>query len=417
MAVPELPARKPLRGAGAATCRYNPPVPMPHPRPSAEPPPEVTTTDPATLAVDLRALVPETTGIGVYTSALLTALRQRPGAPRVLGLSHAEPKGAEAVRAAGVEVEVEPAPLGVLWQQLHLPRRLARGDVDLLFAPLQTLPWTCPVPAVVTIHDLTVLLRPEDHKFKVRWSQLPFLSRSLERAEAVVAVSRATAEDLAFHFPEQRHKVRVIHHGVAPDYRPADAETVAVIRQKLGAPAGYLLSVGTLEPRKNLATLLTAWESLKAADPDFPPLLLAGGEGWHDRGLRRRIQGLEPHGVRHLGRLRDAELVRAYQGATVFAYPSLYEGFGLPLLEAMACGVPCVTSDISSLPEVVGDAGLLVDPRQPGELAAALHRLVAEPSLAAEFGQRGLARAAGFTWETAARLHHEVFREALAKAR
>ena len=117
--------------------------------------------------------------------------------------------------------------------------------------------------------------------------------------------------------------------------------------------------------------------------------------------------------MRHLGRLAPGELVRAYQGATAFAYPSLYEGFGLPVLEAMACGVPCVTADTSSLPEVVGDAGLLVDPRNVAELAAALQRLVAEPALAADLAARGRERARRFTWQRAARLHAEVFSQAM----
>jgi glycosyltransferase involved in cell wall biosynthesis len=329
-------------------------------------------------------------------------------------MAHAAPRGAGAVEAAGIPVEVQPAKLGVWWQQVELPRRLARGDVDLFFSPLQTLPLRCPVPAVVTVHDLTVLLRPEDHTFKVVWSQLPFLGRSLARARRVIAVSHATAGDLLRQFPECRGKVRVVHEGVAPEFRPADDETVARIRRGLGAPRGYLLFVGTLEPRKNVAALLTAWESLAAGDPEFPPLLLAGGAGWHSRRLARRIEALRPLGLRHLGRLEEDRLVELFQGATAFAYPSLHEGFGLPLLEAMACGVPCVTSDVSSLPEVAGGATLTVDPRDTAALAAALGRLVADRGLAAELAARGRQRAAAFTWPRAAAETEETLREALA---
>jgi len=366
-----------------------------------------------TVAVDLRALVPEATGIGIYTRSLLTALARRPRPLRYLGMAHARPRGTAEVEAAGIEVEVQPAPLGVWWQQWALPRRLRRGDVDLLFSPLQTLPLSCPVPAVVTVHDLTVLLRPEDHRFKVRWSQLPFLARSLARARRVIAVSHATADDLLFQFPDCRGKLRVIHHGVDPASRPAAAEPVARLREELGAPRGYLLFVGPLEPRKNLAPLLTAWESRAADAPDFPPLLLAGGEGWHSRRLRRRIAALRPRGLRHLGRVDAGRLVELFQAATAFAYPSLYEGFGLPVLEAMACGVPCVTSDLSSLPEVAGRAALTVDPRNAAALAAALRRLVADRALAAELAGRGVERAAGFTWQRAAAETEETLRDAL----
>lgn len=375
----------------------------------ADPPPH-----PPTVAVDLRALVPEATGIGVYTRDLLTALASRPGAPRYLGMAHAPVRG-----AAGLPMpppEVQRAPLGVVWQQLTLPHRLARGDVDLLFSPLQTLPLRCPVPAVVTVHDLTVVLYPESHNLRVRWSQLPFLGRSLARAERVIAVSRATADDLAAHFPaETAGKVRVIHSGVAPRYRPAaDRGELAAIRRDAGAPEGYLLYVGTLEPRKNLGTLVSAWELLRREDDAFPPLLLAGGTGWHSRGLRRRIETLAPLGLRHLGRVDDGELARLYRGALVFAYPSFYEGFGLPVLEAMASGVPCVTSDVSSLPEVAGGAALTVNPRDGRELAAALRKLVDDRDLAAELAARGRRRAAGFTWERTAQRTEEVLREALA---
>ncbi|HEX2254219.1 MAG TPA: glycosyltransferase family 1 protein [Thermoanaerobaculia bacterium] len=362
-----------------------------------------------TVAVDLRALVPEATGIGVYTRSLLAALGG--GRFRYLGMAHREPQG---LGELDLPVETHPAPLGVLWQQLHLPRRLRAGDADLFWSPLNTLPLACPVPAVVTVHDLTAVLFPEAHTLKVRWSVLPFLARSLAAARRVVAVSRATADDLAFHFPECAGRVRVIHSGVDAAFHPADAATVARVREELGAPRGYVLSVGTLEPRKNLPALLSAWETLRADDEAFPPLVLVGGSGWGSKALRARIRRLEPYGVRLLGRVDDARLVELYQGARVFAYPSLYEGFGLPVLEAMACGVPVVTSDLSSLPEVAGRAALTVDPRDTAALARALARVVAEPGLAAELVGRGRERAAGFRWSDTAAGMEEVFAEALA---
>jgi glycosyltransferase involved in cell wall biosynthesis len=371
---------------------------------------------PPTVAVDLRALVPEATGIGVYTRALLEVLAA-PGRPgggfRYLGLSQRPVRGAAELAARGVALETQPAPLGVLWQQTRLPARLAAGDVDLLWSPLATLPWRCPVPAVVTVHDLTAILFPEAHTAKVRWSLLPFLGRSLATARRVVAISQATADDVAFHFPEARSKLRVVPNGLDPRFRPGTVEAIAATRAALGTPDGYLLAVGTLEPRKNLPTLLAAWEALADADPATPPLILAGGAGWETRSFRRRLAALEPRGLRHLGRVDDDRLLALYQAATVFAYPSLYEGFGLPVLEAMACGVPVVTSDVSSLPEVAGGAALLVDPRDAKALAAALHRLLTEPGLHRDLAARGLERAKAFSWEKTAAGMEEVFREAL----
>jgi glycosyltransferase involved in cell wall biosynthesis len=374
---------------------------------------------PATVAVDLRALVPEATGIGVYTRSLLGVLAA-PGPPgggfRYLGLSQRPVRGAEELAAAGVALETQPAPLGVVWQQTRLPARLAAGDVDLFWSPLATLPWRCPVPAVVTVHDLTAILFPEAHTARVRWSILPFLARSLATARRVVAISEATAADLAFHFPETRDKTRVVPNGLDPRFRPGTPEMIAATRAGLGAPGGYLLAVGTLEPRKNLGTLLSAWEMLRGAHPETPPLVLAGGAGWETKAFRRRLAALAPHGLVHLGRVDDDRLLALYQAATVFAYPSLYEGFGLPVLEAMASGVPVVTSDLSSLPEVAGDAALLVDPRDTRALAHALHRVLDDPALAADLAARGRERAAGFTWEKTAAGVEEVFGEALAES-
>lgn len=371
-----------------------------------------------TVAVDLRALVPEATGIGVYTRELGLALARRGGC-RLLGLAHRPPRGADELAAAGVRIEHQPAPLGVLWQQLRLPRRLRRGDADLFWSPLGTLPWSCPLPAVVTVHDLTPLLFPRAHTAKVRWSQIPFLERSLATARRVVADSASTARDLAFHFPETAGRTRIVHPGVAPEFRPGEADAIAALRAELDAPDGYLLSVGTLEPRKNLAALLDVWESLRAEDEGTPPLVLAGGAGWGSRDLARRIQALGapadggPRAV-HVGRVDRERLVALLQAARLFVYPSLYEGFGLPPLEAMACGVPVVTSDSSSLPEVVGDSGLTVPPHDRAGLRQAISRLLADDGLSADLADRGRRRAAGFTWDAAAAALEEVFAEALA---
>lgn len=383
---------------------------MPEPRP--------------TVAVDLRALVPEATGIGIYTREMLRHLTAL-GGFGYLGLAHREPRGAGELRELGVRIEHQSAPLGVLWQQLLLPRRLARGGADLLWSPLQTLPASCPVPAVVTVHDLTVLLMPDAHRAKVRLSQVPFLARSLARARRVVAVSEATAADLRFHFPQafqaEPGKLRVIHHGVAPAFRPAAPEERWAIREELGTPEGYLLYAGTLEPRKNVEGVLDAWLALRRDDPETPPLVLAGGYGWRSRSLVRKIERIRASGapetggdLRVLGRVDDDALARLYRGATLFVYPSFYEGFGMPVLEAMASGTPVVTSDRSSLPEVTGAAALTVRPEDPTAIAAAIRHLLANPGEAQELAERGIERACAFRWERAAVEMEAVFREAFA---
>jgi glycosyltransferase involved in cell wall biosynthesis len=365
-------------------------------------------TPPPRVAVDLRALVPEPSGIGVYTRSLLLALAAR-GHLRFLGLAHRPPRGRAELERAGVVVEHQPAPRGVLWQQLLLPRRLRRGDVDLLWSPLLTMPLRCPVPAVVTVHDLTTLLLPHLHRLKVRWSILPFLRPTLESARRIVTLSRATAGDLARHFPQCAGKVSVVYPGIDAEFRPGAEEEVAATRAELHAPEGYLFFAGTLEPRKNLDLLLDAWETLGAADGPALPLVLAGPYGWRSRRLLRRLHGLAGRGVVYLGHVERPRLVRLMQAARLFVYPSLYEGFGLPPAEALACGVPAVVSNSSSLPEVVGDAGLIVDPDDASALAAAISGLLADPAREAELRGRALAQAARFTWQRAAAEMEQVF--------
>jgi glycosyltransferase involved in cell wall biosynthesis len=369
--------------------------------------------DRPTVAVDLRALVPAPTGIGVYTRSLLLSLAAR-GGLHYLGMAHRPPREAGELEAARIGVEHQEAFKGVLWQQLLLPRRLARGDVDLFWSPLITLPLRCPVPAVATVHDLTAVLLPETHTLKVKWSLLPFLRPSFELARRLVTISRATADDLAFHFPQCREKIRVVYPGIDPELQPGDPAEIAATREELGAPEGYVLSVGTLEPRKNIGAVIDAWEVLRAEDPRMLPLVLAGPYGWGSERLARRIQSLAPQGVQSLGRVERPRLVRLFQAARVFVYPSLYEGFGFPAAEALACGVPVVASSSSSLPEVVGDAGLLVEPRDAAALAGKIASILGSPGREAELRARAPVQAGRFRWDRAAREMEEVFFEALA---
>lgn len=360
--------------------------------------------------------MPRPTGIGIYTEELLAELAARDEF-ELLGLAHAPLHDPTRLRALGIRLERERAPLGVLWQQWFLPRRLAAGDVDLFWSPLHTLPRRLPVPAVVTVHDLAVLHFPETLTWKIRWSLLPFLEPSLERAARVVTVSQAVAAEIAAAWPRAAAKTEVIWNGVGPEFLPGEPAAIAATRQRLGFPGGYLLYLGTLEPRKNVDLLLDAWLALRAEWPEAPPLVLAGPDGWHSAALRQRVAGLANDGVRRLGHLERGELVTVVQAASAFVYPSLYEGFGLPVAEAMACGVPVIGSNRASLPEVIGDAGVTVDADDPLALAGALHRLLTEPGLAARLAERGRERARLFSWRSAAARLSELFRAVLAERR
>lgn len=366
------------------------------------------------IAVDLRALVPRPTGIGIYTEALLDELLDRDEFDLV-GLAHAPLHESVRLAEKGLAIELHAAPLGVLWQQRYLPRRLAQGDIDLLWSPLLTLPGRLPVPGVVTLHDLAVLHHPETLTWRVRLSLLPFLERTVRQASRILTVSHAVAAEIAQQWPEAAARTDVAWNGVAAGFRPATPAELDAIRQRLDLPPKYLLYAGTVEPRKNLDLLLDAWEALRRENAATPPLLVAGPDGWGSRRTLQRMSGLAELGLRRLGHLERADLVAVIQAATVFVFPSLYEGFGLPAAEAMACGVPVMVSNTSSLPEVVGDAGLQFDPEDPADLAGLLRGALDAPELLAAAGARGLDRAASFTWKRSAELHAETFRRALAE--
>ena len=370
------------------------------------------TTGRTTVAVDLRALVGTPTGIGYLTLSLLSRLARR-NAHAYVGMSQAPPSHADDLQAAGVRIEQQSAPLGLWWQQLRLPKRLAAGDVDLFWSPLMTLPTRLPVPGVVTIHDLTTLLLPETHRLKNRLTTRPFLKRTIAVASRIVTDSESSARDIRAWFPESADRLHIVYPGIDTEFTPASGERIDELRRGLGYPNGYLLYVGTVEPRKNLKLLLDVWEELRRDDPDFPPLVVAGPYGWGSSELVSRIERLEGTGLSYFGHAERSRLVELFQAATAFVYPSLYEGFGLPPAEALACGIPTVVSDRSSLPEVVGDAGLLFDPGQPSELADALRRLLGDPGLARDLSRRAVTQAATFSWDKAAAEMEEVFALAL----
>jgi glycosyltransferase involved in cell wall biosynthesis len=210
-------------------------------------------------------------------------------------------------------------------------------------------------------------------------------------------------------------RVQVVYEGVAPAFRPLPVEDVRQTVRAMGLqPKEYILHVGTLEPRKNLVRLVEAYYQVRQeVSPPVPKLVLAGAAGWSFRQVFERIKALDlSEDVTVLGRVDDLLLPALYNGALLFVYPSLYEGFGLPVLEAMACGIPVITSNISSLPEVAGDAGLVVDPADKQALAEAIGKLIGDQGLREAFSIAGLQRAKLFSWERAARQTLSIYENA-----
>jgi glycosyltransferase involved in cell wall biosynthesis len=307
--------------------------------------------------------------------------------------------------------------LAVAWHRLRLPLfvELLTGRVDLFHSPDFTLPPVWRARALVTVHDLSFLRVPECFPPGLLRYLEAAVPRAVRRADHVVADSHNTRRDLMELLDAPAGKISVVHSGVEARFRPmrgeGDREALDAVRRKYGLPERFILSVGTVQPRKNYARLVEAFGMLNSqfSIPNCD-LVVAGGRGWLYERAYERVEALGLGGrVQFLGFVDDADLPALYNLARAFAFPSLYEGFGLPPLEAMACGVPVVCSHVSSLPEVVGDAALTVDPLDVEALAAALARLLEDESLRASLAARGLARAARFTWPRAAARLLEIY--------
>jgi alpha-1,3-rhamnosyl/mannosyltransferase len=264
-------------------------------------------------------------------------------------------------------------------------------------------------PLVITACDLSVLLYPESHPpQRVAWFERGFLP-AVKRARRVITISHHVKQEIVDRLGVNPSRIDVTYLAADDRFRPAPAEAVQRVLQSRGLPARYLLTVGTVEPRKNLATLLTAYARLPEDIREAHPLVIVGMQGWVGdsshygdiAALAERLRLAEK--VIFAGYLPDEELPAVYSGAAAFVFPSLYEGFGLPPLEAMACGTPVVSSNAASLPEVVGDAAVLFDPESAEALTAALERLLTHQADADALVARGIEQARRFSWERCAR--------------
>ncbi len=344
--------------------------------------------------VDASRCDPSLAGVGRYSTELVRHLigyRDRPFRLYANGVERP-------VWAAGGNVDWRDMPFPRVWTHLRLSLEMVRRPPDLLFVPGHVLPAFRPRRTLVTIHDLGYLRFPDCHPPRQRLYLRLSTAWNARVASAILVDSRATQTDLVAAHNVPISKSTVVYPGVGAMFRPQPDAVIEAARSRLGLPGRYLLFVGTLQPRKNLLRLLKA----HAAVPEAPDLVLVGRPGWLSRPILEYAESLADR-VHLLGPLSDEDLPPVLSGATALMIPSLYEGFGIPALEAMSCGTPVLASTTSSLPEVVGEAGILVDPLSIDAIAAATRRLCTDSGLREELGRRGRARARHFTWAAAAR--------------
>jgi glycosyltransferase involved in cell wall biosynthesis len=384
------------------------------------------------IALGATSLLSPLTGIGQYVLRLADGLKRRPDTDPWFFYGHRFSKSNPALDDPDVPKLSEtgtklrklvrtyvPNSYGFyqLRKQFAFNRETRRQKFDVYHEP-NYLALRFDGPTVITAHDLSWIRYPETHPVERVRAMNNYFEPALRRATLLLTDSQFVGRELVEVFGVSPDIVRPVHLGVERLFHPMTAEETTPVLQPLGLTHGrYLLSVGTLEPRKNMQATIAAYARLPEAVRSAHPLVVAGMKGWRTSALEQLLDPLVQSGqVRMLGYLSREDLATVTAGASTMVYPSIYEGFGLPPLEAMACGVPPITSDRSSLPEVVGEAGLMVDAEDIDGLTKAMERMLGDTALRATLSDASLRRAATFTWERCVDETVQVYRDAIARA-
>lgn len=363
------------------------------------------------IAIDYTAAIRQSAGVGNYVRRLVDAMLAQDSINQYNLLTSGRPTRERpfptAANARGRSIHIPDRFLNIIWYRWRLPLYATyfSGQVDIYHGPDFALP---PIGRklrkVVTVHDLAFLEHPEYAVPALAAYLKKIVPEAVAAADLVCTVSEEVSQMLEKHFQTPRHKLAIVPNGVGPAFRRiTDPLLLQATRHKYGLKYPLVLGVGTLEPRKNHIGLIKAFAKAHKQKNGPAMLALAGGKGWLYDETYQLVEQLKlQNEVRFLGRVSDYDLITLYSIADAFAFPSFFEGFGVPPLEALACGAPVITSNTSSLPEVVGDAALLVDPHDVGELARAITRLIHDKALQEDLRQKGYRRAQQFTWAASA---------------
>jgi glycosyltransferase involved in cell wall biosynthesis len=368
------------------------------------------------VCLDLTPALHNTAGTGRYVRELSKAL---------VDLGHGDQITFFCVDPEGGAGEMMPGPIprktircskrgwsaaAALSSCFGIPMDRFVGEADVFHATWHLLPRLRTPASVMTLYDLSLALFPETHLRVLRWSSNVLVPRFLKACDRIIAISESTKRDAVRLYGIPEEKIVVTPLAAEERFRPAVPDRVSEVRGRFGLPSRFLLYVGTVEPRKNLGVLLAALSRLKGQGREVP-LVVAGRLGWLYDGFLAKIRSLGLERLVFLpGFVPDDDLPALYTAAEGFVYPSVYEGFGIPVLEAMGCGTPVLCSDASSLPEVAGDAGILLPPGDPAAWAEAIARLMESGALRRELREKGFRQASLFRWEETARRTWEVYR-------
>ncbi|MEX2425785.1 MAG: glycosyltransferase family 1 protein [Thermomicrobiaceae bacterium] len=369
------------------------------------------------IALDYTPAINQIAGVGRYTRSLFAALLNCAPEDTEWLLWHTSRVEEEARLPTGEYVSHSRLPVSarwsnLLWHRVGVPISIERliGNVSLVHGTDFVVP-PSRSPSIVTVHDLSYALMPHLAFPRLRSYLERAVPRSIDRADRVVAVSETTKRDLCEYYEISPNRVDVVHHAADPLFSPPDYSDIMAMLAQLGLRRPYFIIVGTVEPRKNHLTLLRAFERVHAEHPEAS-LVVVGREGWLAGDIMRALaQAAEKMPVVYLQGIRDSLLPALYAASTALVYPSRYEGFGLPVLEAMASGTAVIASNTPAIVEVAGDAALLAAPEDDETLARAMTRLIEHPEERDELLERGTARAAQFSWDRAANRHLEIYQE------
>lgn len=358
-------------------------------------------------------------GINGYIANLLRALPDADPSLRYTVFA-----GPQATVASGPRVRVRRSawntthPLArIVWEQLAQPLALARAQPDLAHQLAFVAPVLSRAPFVVTVYDLSFVRYPERLTAARHWYLRLLTRRSCQRARRVIAISRSTAADLTALFGVPAERIDIAVPGVGEAFRPLPRDEVEAFRAKQGLPARFFLFLGTLEPRKNLPLLLRAYAALPPSDRKAVHLVLAGGRGWMTDEIERTLAQHDLAATVHLpGYVPADDLPLWYNAAEALVYPSVYEGFGLPVVEAMACGTPVLVADSSSLPEAAGNVGRCIPPHDEAAWTDALAQTLNDNAWRSDAGERGREHAKQFTWARTAAQTVASYRRALGES-